>query len=310
MSKINNILLCGLGGIGCVCAAAIYNAKYGNLKILIDEKRYDLYKNNPTIFNQQILDLDYILPKNTNFKADLIIIATKDDGLKSAIENIKNFVNKDTIIISLLNGVHSEKEIQKYYPANNILISYYIGCSCIREGRNIKQNGTYEIVIGSEKENKEILNRIKIFFDKTNIKYKISNNILEEYWKKFIVNVGVNQICAKTGLKLKEIRNNPKLKAELKALMQEAKLIAEKEGINNTDKIYDSAEKFLLEELEDAYPSMLQDIEAGRKTEVDIFAGVIIQLGKKHKINIQQNKNIYKEIKTIEENQKIYKSSI
>ena len=36
--------------------------------------------------------------------------------------------------------------------------------------------------------------------------------------------------------------------------------------------------------------SMLQDVEAGRKTEVDIFAGVMIKLGKKHNIDVPYNK--------------------
>lgn len=301
MNPIKNILLCGLGGIGCVCASAIYNAKYGNLKILVDEKRYEIYKLQPTIFNEQILNLDYILPSNKNFQADLIIIATKDDGLKTAIENIKNFINKDTIIISLLNGIHSEKEIEKSFPNNKILISFYIGCSCIRDGRKIKQNGTYELVIGAkDNKDKEALNKIKTFFEKTNIKYKIPEDIQEEYWKKFLINVGVNQLCAATGLNLKEIKNNPKLIEKLKALMQEAKLIAEKEGINNTEKIYTSAENFLLKELDDAYPSMLQDIKAKRKNEVDIFAGVVIQLGEKNNIKTPENKEIYRQIKSKE----------
>ncbi len=303
MKSIKNILLCGLGGIGCVCASAIYNAQYGTLKILVDKKRYELYKSNPTIFNDKTLHLDYILPNNSNYKADLIIIATKDDGLNTAIENIKNFVNKDTIIISLLNGIHSEKEIEKSFPNNKVLISFYLGCSCIREGRKIKQNGTYEIVIGS-KDNKdtETLNKVKIFFEKTNINYKISENIWEEYWKKFLINVGVNQLCAATGLNLKEIRKNPLLIEKLKALMKEAKSIAEKEGITNTERIYNAAENFLLKELDDAYPSMLQDVEAGRKTEVEIFAGEIIKLSKKYNIETPINKTVYMQIKEKEKN--------
>ncbi len=299
MDRIKNILLCGLGGIGCVCASAIKdNIQDRNLKILIDKNRYSKYIEQPTVFNSKKYIFDYILPENKEFKADLIIIATKNDGLKSAIENIKNFIDKDTIIISLLNGIHSEKEIQKYYPENKILISFYIGCSCIREGRNIKQNGNYELVIGiKNKEDIHILNKTKELFDETNIKYKISENIIEEYWKKFLVNIGVNQLCASTGLKLNEIRQNENLTEELKNLMKEAKIIAEKEGIKNTEAIYNSAENFLLNELPNAHPSMLQDIEAGRKTEVDIFAGEIIRLSNKHNIDTPINKKIYTLIK-------------
>ena len=51
MQEIKNILLCGLGGVGCVCASKIQDSAFFNLKILIDEKRYDFYKSNPTFSN-------------------------------------------------------------------------------------------------------------------------------------------------------------------------------------------------------------------------------------------------------------------
>ena len=47
---------------------------------------------------------------------------------------------------------------------------------------------------------------------------------------------------------------------------------------------------------------MLQDIESRRKTEVDIFAGEIIQLGKKYNIKTPYNSVIYEMIKVIENN--------
>lgn len=59
------------------------------------------------------MNFNYILPDATDFKADLIIIATKFDGLNDVIKNMANFVKNDTVIISLLNGVTSEEIISK-----------------------------------------------------------------------------------------------------------------------------------------------------------------------------------------------------
>lgn len=302
MSKINNVIICGLGGLGCICAAAIKDSNIANLKILLDEDRYRKYNNQPTFFNKKEYYFDYILPDETNFNADLVIIATKNDGLDFAITNIKNFVNDNTIIISLLNGINSEKEITKIYSPHNVITSFYIGHSCIRNNRNIFQDGIYEFVIGAENKSKEYaLNCLSSFLKESNIKYKISNSIEEEYWKKFMINVGVNQLCAVTGLTLKEIKKDTFLTKRLKDIIQEVKLIAQREGIKNYNKIYKEALYFLLEEIEDATPSMLQDIKAGKKTEVEIFAGEIIKLGQKHNIETPLNKEIYNKIKELEQ---------
>ena len=303
MNTIKNVLLCGLGGVGCVCASKLLDSNCCDFKVLLDSNRYQKYKETPTTFNSKEYYFDYILPTEKNFKADLIIIATKDDGLASAIKNIKNFIYEDTIILSVLNGIHSEAQIAKEYGWKNILISFYIGNSCIRNERHVVQDGNYEFFIG-EKSNKnsDIVQKVSNLFTQAKINHKISNHIMERYWKKFMVNVGLNQLCAVHNITFKELKQNKKLVEEMKQLIGEVKLLADKEGINNPQKLYDDTIKFLIEDFEDATPSMLQDIRTGRKTEVDIFAGEVIRIGKKHNIKTPYNQKIYRKIKEIEFN--------
>ena len=99
--EIKKILLCGLGAVGCIYADKIRKFCPDNLKILVDKERFDRYTKNPIIFNGHELNFNYILPSENDFKADLIIIATKFDGLKEAVNNIKNFVGENTIIMSV-----------------------------------------------------------------------------------------------------------------------------------------------------------------------------------------------------------------
>lgn len=304
--KIKNVLLCGLGGLGCICAAAIKNSSAANLKILVDKERYERYTKTYTCFNSKPYFFEYITPEDDSYKADLVIIATKNDGLDFAINNAEKFVHKDTIYISLLNGIHSEKKLSDKYGNRNIVTAFYLGHSCIRNERNIFQDGIYQIVTGIENSIQEpALDAICTFFSKAGIKYKVSENILEEYWKKFMINVGINQLCAITNKTLKEIKEKPSLVQKLKDIIEEVEIIAEKEGIENHKQITQAALNFLLEEIEDAQPSMLQDIRAGRKTEVDIFAGEIIRLAEKYNVNVPFNIEIYKKIRELE-NKRIY----
>lgn len=302
MKEIKNVLICGLGGVGCVIASALKDSDKCTLKILADKQRYERYINTPARFNGKVYSFEYILPEDTTYSADLIIIATKNDGLESAISNIKNFVYNETIIISVLNGIHSERIIAEKYN-RNIPISFYIGDSCIRNGRSVEQNGNYKFFIG-DKDNKETkqLKLLSSFFDNNQIKYRVSKHINERYWKKFMVNTGLNQLCALHNITFKELKQKPELVEELKKLITEVKLIAEAEGIENSQKLCDDTIKFLIEDFEDATPSMLQDIRAGRKTEVDIFSGEIIKLGEKHNIKTPSNAEIYKRIKELEAN--------
>lgn len=303
MKQIEKVLICGLGALGSFCASKIYENKSTILKIVLDETRYKRYKDNPTIFNDKQYLFDYILPTEKNYQADLVIIATKADGLDSAIKNIKPFTTEETIILSLLNGIHSEKKLEKEIKSNNILTSFYLGTSCIRTERQIQREGKYSITIGTnKKEQEKAILLTKDFFEKIGINYNIAENIEEEYWKKFIINSGINQLTAATQKDLIEIKKDKDLINSLKQLMYEAMLCAKFSGIKNYKKLYNEAEKFLLEEVENVTPSMMQDIKNGRRTEVDIFAGEIIKICQSNKINAKENEKIYKVIKNLEKN--------
>ena len=125
---IKNVIICGLGALGLTYANKLKSVC--NLKILADFERVEKYKKYSPIFNNEKINLNYITPVE-NFDADLIIISTKSTGLNSAIQYIKNFVNENTIIISLINGISSEEKISAVFPQAKVLRSYFIGHSAI-----------------------------------------------------------------------------------------------------------------------------------------------------------------------------------
>lgn len=117
MSEIKNVIICGLGAIGTIYALKLKGCT--NLKILADEKRIKRYKKNPIKFNGTECDFSFILPEEKNFNADLVIIAVKNSGLEAAADSIKNFVDENTIILSLLNGISSEEYLASIMVGKN-----------------------------------------------------------------------------------------------------------------------------------------------------------------------------------------------
>ena len=300
MREIKNVLICGLGAIGSIYAKKIHEFCPENLKILVDAKRLKRYENNPLTFNGEVCDFSYVLPDCNNFKADLIIIATKYDGLFEAVQNIKNFVHEDTVILSLLNGVTSEKIVAEVYGWDKVLFSYFIGHSAMRSGRDIVFDGVGKIVFGSD--DKAQTNRVKEFFDKLNIDYEIPEDIKHSQWLKFMINVCTNQPSALLRMTFGEMNANKKFLVFAEKLMREVQAIAKAEGINNTDIMIDEAFSSIKKMLPEGKTSMYQDVLANRKTEVDIFAGTVIEFGKKHNIPVPCNQFIYDMFEILHEN--------
>lgn len=311
MKEIKNVLVCGIGAVGSIYADKIEKFTPQNLRVLVDEARLERYKKNPTVFNGRVLDFNYILPNDTSFKADLIIIATKFDGLNDVIKNIKNFVYDDTVILSLLNGVTSEKIIAKTYGREKLLYSYFIGHSAIRDGRNITHDDVNTIVYGSENSNDfENVERIQDFFEQAGINYLIPDDIIHSLWLKYMLNVSANQTTAILKMNFGEMLENDKCMDFAINVMKEVQAIAKAEGVRNTESMINETIEHLHTMIPEGKTSMLQDVEAGRKTEVEMFAGTVIKLGKEFGIPTPYNKIIKEMIEIIHRQQNLKKEKL
>lgn len=303
MKNIQKVLICGIGAIGSIYANKIHNFDNKNLRILVDKNRLDKYSKNPINFNGTPLNLNYILPESKDFKADLIIIATKFDGIYDAVKNIKNFVKEDTVIISLLNGVTSEEIIAKKYGWKHVLLSYFIGHSSMRYGNNVTFDGIGDIVFGIKDFNKtdtNDINLVKNYFDKVGISYKTPDNMLRAYWLKYMLNVSTNQPSAILGLTFGQMQNNEKFINFMKKIMKEVEEIAISQGVKDTQTMMAEALATFSKMIPEGKTSMLQDIESNRKTEVEMFASTVIELGEKHNIPTPYNKVLKDMIEIIE----------
>ena len=304
MRDIKNVLICGIGAIGSIYANKLSKSGNVNLKILVDEIRLQKYTENPPIFNGEKLCLDYVLPNFDTFKADLIIIATKFDGLRDAVLNIKNFVSPDTIIISLLNGVTSEELIAQKYGWTHVPLAYFIGHSAMRDKNIITHDGVGTIVFGIDSsKNTDIqdINRLTEFFDKTGIDYEIPEDMKRSQWLKYMLNVSSNQPSAIFRMTFGQMQSNKNFMKLLTEIMKEVVKIAKAEGVNNTENMLQDALIKFNKMSADGKTSMLQDVLAHRKTEVEMFAGHIIKLGEKYSIKTPYNRILKNMIDVIEE---------
>lgn len=288
---MKNIIICGLGAVGLTYGVKLRNKS--NIRVLVDEARLKRYTENKPVLNGVEQDFEYILPDG-KFDADLIIIATKSSGLESAIKNIKNFVTPETIIISLLNGISSEEKIKQAYTFAKVLKSYFIGHSAVRNGNEVTQDGVGEVVVEKD-------NRIVSIFEECGINYSTPSDIDYALWLKFTMNIFSNQTSAILNMTFGELKQNQNFIEFAKKLISEVRMLAELKGIKNLENLEADALKALSGMCDEGKTSMHQDILAGRKTEVDIFAGEIIKLGKEFGVQTPYNQVLFDMVKILEE---------
>ena len=295
------ITLIGLGAIGASYAALLNNCPEVKLNIVLDDERLKRYQSNPFIINDEIQNFSYSSRKIAVEPADLVMIAVKYNDLQDAVDAVKNHVGEHTVIMSLLNGIDSEEIIGETFGMDKMLYSMCIGIDAQRTGLNVKYGSVGKIVFGEK--SGEMTDRVKTIseiFTRASVPFECPKDMYKKLWWKFMINVCGNQPTAILGANYHFI-NTPDGHELMRLIMEEVRMIALKKGVEITDSDFNAWLDILNTLVPESKTSMLQDIDAGRLTEVDMFAGVIRQLGKTYGIATPYNDLMYHMLKVKEQ---------
>lgn len=308
MKKINSVSLVGLGAIGAAYGTRLHDSLAGSFQVIANDERMKRYEETPFQIGGNEYRFNYITPETKVEPADLVIIAVKNAELPQAIEDMRNHVGPDTIILSLLNGITSEKEISKVYQNAHILYSMCVSIDAVRESNQITFSSLGKICFG-EKDNRlsdDVL-AVKELFERADIAYEIPEDIWLSMWWKFMLNVGANQVSAILQAPYRVFQEVPAASQLLYSAMSEVAAISEKVGVNLGQEDIKKAIDTVKALSPEGKTSMLQDVEAGRKTEVEYFGKEVCELGREYAIPTPVNEQLYLMLHVIEEKAKLEK---
>ena len=192
MKHIEKISLIGLGAMGVFFAPRLYETYGENFRVIANGERKERLENKGVTVNGINYKFPIITPDVMGDEADLIIIGVKGYSLEQAIEDIRNQVGKNTLILSLLNGVDSEERLIKEFGNEHVLYSFMRMSVVMKDGKADFDPYWGKIHFG-EKDNHEYTDRVlavKEVFDKADIPYSIEKDMLKGIWFKYMCNIG------------------------------------------------------------------------------------------------------------------------
>jgi 2-dehydropantoate 2-reductase len=242
-----------------------------------------------------------VSPDEKHEEVDLVIIATKYTQLSQAITDIANHVGKNTLIISLINGIISEQDIRAVY-GDKVIGCTVQGMDATKRGNRLYWSNLGSFTIG-ELDCNEITPRLRLvadFLERAKIPHSVVTNMRDSMWGKFMLNVGVNQVVSVCEGNYGSILYEGAERSRMIAAMREVIVLAKAENV----KLDEKALEYWLDVIKplspEGMPSMRQDLLQGRKTEVELFAGTVVKLGKKHGIPTPVNDALLEEILALE----------
>lgn len=278
------ISVVGPGALGCLLAATL--ARAGHRVWLIDhrpERARRIVTQGITLYDRPdqpvVVPIQITADPTQVDKVQIAFLCVKSGATAQAALTALPSLTPDGLLISLQNGIaHHAYLIDS--PISWALGVTAQGAHLLGEGI-VKHGGagpTFLGFLGDPGDAAQTQLRIAAdLLTEAGIAAGIAENIVAAAWDKLIVNVGINALTVVENCPNGDLLDRPNALAALKAAVQEAVLVAKAYGIA----ISDNQEARVLAVCRDTgtnISSMLQDIRAGRPTEIDALNGEIVRL--------------------------------
>jgi len=300
--RIERVVLCGAGAVGALYVPHLNALGPGALRVLASgERRARLLAEGVTV-NGRRHDVRVLAPGEPAEPADLLLVAVKQHHLAQAIEDARALAGKDTIVVSLLNGITSEAILARELPSEHVLPAFVLGTDSVREGTRSRHSSMGKIWFGAPSNDRADprVAAVKDLLERAGIPHEVPGDILREQWFKFMINVGVNQVSAVLRAPYGAFGAVPEVRELTRRASLEVVALAAAEGIGLAGADVDRMFPILAGLAPDGKTSMLQDVEARRKTEVEIFAGAVVELGRRRGVPTPVNEVLGREIAALE----------
>lgn len=116
-----------------------------------------------------------------------------------------------------------------------------------------------------------------------------------------MMNVGINQTSAILKAPYGVFQKITEARELMESACREVLRVSEKAGISLSEEDIARYFEIIASLSPEGKTSMLQDVEAGRKTEVEIFAGTVIELGRRYGVETPINRVLFQMIRTLEQ---------
>lgn len=302
MREIQEAALVGLGAIGAVVAPALLNVLGEERFYVVAAGARKARLEAGTRINGACCRFPVREPSAAT-RADLVVFAVKNTQLEGAMEDAAGAVGEGTVILPLLNGIVSEELLRARFPQAHVLTAVVRVPSTNLNGEIAWPVGRERISLGEER-NDTLTPEVRAVLDllgRGGLRCDVPADMVRDQWVKFMANVSENQVAAVMGATYGDIQKSQHLQELCRMVAREVIAVARRAGVDLTEADQEAREDYLMTLRPEGKPSTLQDVEAGRRTEVDFFGGTVVALGERYGVETPYNKFLYHAIHALEE---------
>jgi 2-dehydropantoate 2-reductase len=230
--------------------------------------------------------------------ADIVVFFTKCYHTAAAAESARPLVGPDTVVASLQNGWGNGDVLASLYPAEQITVGVTYNSGLVQGPGRVVHPAEQPTLVGSFAENgSDGPARLAQALADAGLESSVVSPVRPEIWKKLILNAATLPAAALTGMHAGALTACGETHALVTDVANEAVTVARALGYDIDPSERTGAIHALLEKAGPSKASMLQDFEAGRRTEIDVINGAVVKAADETGIDAPLNRALVQLVK-------------
>jgi len=286
-----SVVILGAGAMGCLYGARL--AGGGHRVRLVDVRREQV-----DAINRDGLTLEddagvatthpvACLPDQVRDPAPLVILFTKAFHSAAALEGARAALGPDTWVLTLQNGLGHVEVIRRYLADDTRIVvgtttfpADLVGLGRVRThggGQSKIMTAARAGAAGGTDAAGDRLRAIAATFSACGLDTQVSEEVFASIWEKLAFNCAMNALAAVSGFTVGEMGRAPEGRAIADRVVTEVVAVAQRKGIPADLARVRAVIAMAFREHTNHKPSMLQDLLAGRPTEIDAINGAVVR---------------------------------
>lgn len=229
---------------------------------------------------------------------DLVFFCTKSYSLESSALEVIACVNKNTVVIPLLNGVNSAERLRAVLPQSHVLGgSVYIISHIEKPGIIKQEGGACKLTFGTNNESSTKYQYILDILLPAGINAVLTDKISEVLWTKYLLMCPLASLMTATGKTYGAVWADPSLRKKARDMMLEVVAVAKARHVSLTEDAVDKAMQMVAGFGHNSKTSMQLDKEKGRQTEIDALTAYLCKAGRESGVPTPLHDEIYEQLK-------------
>ncbi len=297
MGTNQSFAIVGAGAMGGVFGALLSEAGVATTLIDANPQLVDTINQQGITLEEVAGDRTIRVPARTDIAdldpPDAVLFFVKCQHTQAAAETARALVADGTRVVTLQNGWGNAEVLTGAYGEERVVVGVtYTSATTIAPAR-IRTSGPARTVVGALAGTRSLAEPVVGALESAGFPVEHPEDVLTEVWKKLVLNAATLPTAALTGLTAGALAGSDDMRWLVDAAAAEAVTVGQALGFEVELEERLQSIHAVLERAGGGKGSMLQDVEAGRATEIDVISGAVLNKAREAGVEVPVTHALY-----------------